>query len=158
MPPLVVTGLPAHAHETRDTAKPNYYCIGWGRVAHGSQIATGTGENYRRRNHWRSFSKYSEHDMGPYCIDVATADEMNVLGLVRYSFSILVLNTEPLRESYNSWGPSARNCVWFTRDPGLICSHEQAAFEVTDDFTRFQNPSTRSLSYGHHPTLGNWQP
>ena len=56
---------------------------------------------------------------------------------------MLGLNTETLQESYNLWGPSARDCLRFARVPEAICTHEQdvldAAFELAKDAHRFTN-------------------
>ena len=61
---------------------------------------------------------------------------------------MLGLNTKILRDSYNSWGPSARDCLGFAKNPQAIGRHEQdvfcAASELTKDashFTDFQVPS-----------------
>ena len=61
---------------------------------------------------------------------------------------MLGLNTEILRDSYNSWGPSARDCLRFAKNPKAIDRHEQDVFqtvsELTKDasrFTDFQVPS-----------------
>ena len=61
---------------------------------------------------------------------------------------MLSLNTEILRDSYNSWGPSARDCLRFAKNPKVIDRHEhdlfRAASELTKDashFTGFQVPS-----------------
>ena len=56
---------------------------------------------------------------------------------------LLGLNAKILSDSYNSWGPSAHNCLRFAEKPEAICAHEQdvfdAAFELTKDTSRFTN-------------------
>ena len=56
---------------------------------------------------------------------------------------ILGLNGQILSDSYNSWGPSARNCLKFVEEPEAICAHEQDVFdtacELTKDASRFTN-------------------
>ena len=61
---------------------------------------------------------------------------------------MLGLDAEILQDSYNSWGPSARDCLRFAKSPKVIGLHEQdvfrAASELTKDashFTAFQLPS-----------------
>ena len=64
-----------------------------------------------------------------------------IFTLISSHSEILGLNTEILRDSYNSWGPSARTCLRFAREPEAICTHEQdvfdAAFELAKDASRF---------------------
>ena len=62
--------------------------------------------------------------------------------------NLLGLNTEILRDSYASWGPSTRDCLRFAKNPKAIGRHEQDVFrtasELTKDashFTGFQLPS-----------------
>ncbi|KAH9053616.1 hypothetical protein EDB87DRAFT_211619 [Lactarius vividus] len=50
---------------------------------------------------WRSWHK--EYTAVTYWMDVSSLDECEALG------KILGLNTESMREHYNSWGPSARH-------------------------------------------------
>lgn len=62
---------------------------------------------------------------------------------------LLGLNTNILRDSYNSWGPSARICMRFAEYPELISSREQsvfdAAFEIIGqrDICDLLSPSSR---------------
>ena len=60
-------------------------------------------------------------------------------------------NTEILRDNYNVWGPSARNCLRFAEEPEAICAHERdvfdAAFELIKDTSHFT--SRKSLLAMH---------
>ena len=55
--------------------------------------------------------------------------------------NLLGLNTETLRDIYNSWGPSTSNCLRFAQNPKAIGLHEQdvfrAALELTKDASNF---------------------
>ena len=62
---------------------------------------------------------------------------------------ILGLNTDILRDSYNSWSPSIRNCLRFAEEPESICAYEQDVFQVALELTKdpshlvsFKSPST----------------
>ncbi|KAH8990815.1 hypothetical protein EDB92DRAFT_1816611 [Lactarius akahatsu] len=52
---------------------------------------------------------------------------------------ILGLDTQSLRDNYNSWGPSARLCVTFTRTPILVPGHKQAVIRAAREFTQEVN-------------------
>ncbi|KAH9048878.1 hypothetical protein EDB84DRAFT_1556546 [Lactarius hengduanensis] len=75
---------------------------------------------------WTSWHK--EYTAVPYWMDVFSLDELEALG------KILGLDTQSLRDNYNSWGPSARLCVTFTRTPILIPGHKQAVIRAAREF------------------------
>ena len=69
----------------------------------------------------------------------------------RFHSKILDLNTKILQDNYNSWGPSARDCLRFTEEPEAICLHEQDVFRVVSELVK--DPSHfmdfKSLSATH---------
>ncbi|KAH9169343.1 hypothetical protein EDB89DRAFT_1478125 [Lactarius sanguifluus] len=75
---------------------------------------------------WTSWHK--EYTAIPYWMDVFSLEELEALG------KILGLNTESLRDNYNSWGPCARLCVTFTRTPRLVLEHKQAVIRAAREF------------------------
>ncbi|KAI9439307.1 hypothetical protein H4582DRAFT_130435 [Lactarius indigo] len=97
-----------------------------------------------------SESKYArwqeEWDAKLFWMQVFHFDELYTLG------KTLGLNTQTLRDNYNSWGPSARVCVSLTKDPNKVRSHAQsvvrAAYGLTSDgrqFDGFRFVSTHQL-------------
>ena len=50
--------------------------------------------------------------------------------------NILGLNTEILRDSFNSWSPSTRNCLRFAEEPEAICAYEQDVFRVASELIK----------------------
>src|ERR1700761_9388414 len=74
-----------------------------------------------------------------------------ILTLSSSCSNLLGLNTETLQDSYNSWGPSASNCLRFAQNPKAIGRHEQdvfrAAFELTKDASDFPNFKVPSATY-----------
>ncbi|KAH8986944.1 hypothetical protein EDB86DRAFT_2832479 [Lactarius hatsudake] len=75
---------------------------------------------------WSSWHK--EYNAVTYWMDVFSLDELEALG------KILGLDTQSLRDNYNSWGPSARLCVRFTRTPRLVLEHKQAVIRAAREF------------------------
>ncbi|KAF8260034.1 hypothetical protein EI94DRAFT_1749735 [Lactarius quietus] len=93
-------------------------------------------------DNWRTWKKEYRADI--YWMDVITLDELNALGKILHP----TLDIKRMHDIYNSWGPSARNCIWFAADPELILCHEHdvviAAFTLTNDtscFTDFKSSS-----------------
>src|ERR1700761_7786758 len=58
---------------------------------------------------------------------------------------ILGLNTEILRDSYHSWGPSARNCLRFAEEPEAIYAHEQDVFDAAFELTKTSRKSLLAM-------------
>ncbi|KAH9030506.1 hypothetical protein EDB85DRAFT_2146652 [Lactarius pseudohatsudake] len=75
---------------------------------------------------WSSWHK--EYNAVTYWMDVLSLDELEALG------KILGLDTQSLRDNYNSWGPSARLCVTFTRTPILVLGHKLAVIRAAREF------------------------
>jgi hypothetical protein len=92
---------------------------------------------------WRDWSKV--HQAGMFWMDVVTSDEMNALG------ELLGLDTEIIRDSYISWGPSARNCVRFAKDPEERSRHEADVILTATSLTK--NPNDFSFEV---PSATHW--
>ena len=75
----------------------------------------------------------------------------SVLTLSSSCSNLLGLNTEILRDIYNSWGPSTCNCLKFAQNPKAIGRHEQdvfrAAFELTKDASNYPSFKVPSATY-----------
>lgn len=89
---------------------------------------------------WKGWSR--EHGAKMYWMGIFTVDEMNALG------NLLGLKIEVMRDCYDSWGPSARNCVEFAREEQDGTSYERdvliAARKLVkndSDFTRLNEPT-----------------
>jgi hypothetical protein len=62
--------------------------------------------------------------------------------LISSRSKLLNLNTQKMREIFETWGPSARNCIKFTKDPDEIILHEQDVVEAANGLTKNDNRFT----------------
>ena len=58
---------------------------------------------------------------------------------------ILGLKTDILRDSYNSWGPSARNCLRFAEELEAIRAHEQDVLDTAFELTKTSRGSLLAM-------------